>query len=168
MIIVSDTTPFRYLIEIDAVDILATLFGQIIIPEAVARELQHQNTPQKIKDWIQSPPGWLAVRKADLSFFTPMEPIGMGETEAIALALELHADAILMDENDGKEEAVRVGLLVLRTLAILETAASRELLDLPPIIAHLKQTTFRATPKLYQDLLDRDTLRKQSKGTPQT
>lgn len=51
MIIVSDTTPFRYLIEVDTVDILATLFGQVIIPEAVAGELQHQNTPQKIKDW---------------------------------------------------------------------------------------------------------------------
>jgi predicted nucleic acid-binding protein len=49
MIIVSDTTPFRYLIEVDAIDILATLFGQIIIPEAVAGELQHPKTPPKIK-----------------------------------------------------------------------------------------------------------------------
>ena len=36
MIIVSDTTPFRSLIEIDVVDILAILFGQVLIPEAVA------------------------------------------------------------------------------------------------------------------------------------
>jgi predicted nucleic acid-binding protein len=48
MIVVSDTTPFRYLIEIEAVDVLSMLFGQVIIPQAVALELQHQNTPQKI------------------------------------------------------------------------------------------------------------------------
>ena len=36
MIIVSDTTPFRSLIEIAVIDILATLFGQVLIPEAVA------------------------------------------------------------------------------------------------------------------------------------
>ena len=164
MIIVSDTTPFRYLIEIEAVDILASLFGQVIIPEAVAGELQHPKTPQKVKDWIQSPPSWLEIRHADLSYFTPLEPIDIGETEAIALALELKADAILMDETDGKNEAARVGLMVLRTLAILENAAIQNLIDLPLVVASLKQTTFRATPKLYQDLLDRDTLRKQ--GTP--
>lgn len=163
MIIISDTTPFRYLIEIEAIDILATLFGQVIIPEAVAGELQRAKTPQKVKDWIQAPPAWLEIRKADLSYFTPLEQLGPGETEAIALALELKADAVLIDETDGKDEAVRVGLVVLRTLTILETAAIQEMIDLPPIIALLKQTTFRATPKLYQDLLDRDALRKQAK-----
>ncbi len=163
MIIVSDTTPFRYLIEIDIVDILATLFGQVIIPEAVAGELQHQNTPQKIKSWMQSPPAWLVIRKADITLFTPVEAIGPGETEAIALALELKADAVLMDENAGKDEATRVGLLVLRTLAVLETAAIRDLIDLPAVIAKLKQTTFRVAPKLYQDLLNRDALRQQAR-----
>jgi hypothetical protein len=89
--------------------------------------------------------------------------LGKGETATIALALELQAGAILIDEKAGKEEAERVGLFVLRTLAILETAAARELLDLPSTstIARLKQTTFRAAPKLYQDMLDRDALRKQ-------
>ena len=149
--------------SIDAVDILSALFGQVIIPEAVALELQHQKTPQKVKSWIQAPPIWLEMRKANLSFFTPLEQIGIGETEAIALAIEFKADAILIDENLGKEEAVRVGLLVLRTLAILETAALRDLIDLPQVVARLMKTTFRATPKLYQDLLDRDALRKQSK-----
>ena len=56
MIIVSDTTPFRYLIEIEAIEILRDLFGLVIIPQAVAEELQQSRTPQKVKDWIQSPP----------------------------------------------------------------------------------------------------------------
>ncbi len=105
---------------------------------------------------MQSPQIWLEISHADRSYFTPLEPIDIGETEAIALALELKADAILIDETDGKEDALRVGLVQ----AILENAAIQKLIDLPSVITLLQQTTFRATPKLYQDLLDRDAVRK--------
>lgn len=162
MIIVSDTTPFRYLIEIEVVGIFSPLFGQVIIPQAVAEELQHPKTPQKVKDWIQTPPDWLEVRQADTSLFTPLAPLGKGESEAIALALELKADAILIDEAAGREEAKRVGLFILPTLAILERAAARDLINLPETIDRLSKTSFRAAPKLFQEMLDRDRQRKQT------
>ena len=47
MITVSDTAPLRYLIEIEATHILEILFGQVIIPEKVAEELQRPKTPPK-------------------------------------------------------------------------------------------------------------------------
>jgi len=53
MIIVSDTTPLRYLIEIDEIYVLEKLFGEVIIPEKVAEELQRPKTPQQVKDWMQ-------------------------------------------------------------------------------------------------------------------
>lgn len=161
MIIVSDTTPFRYLLEIEAIEILGDLFGNVIIPQAVAEELQHPRTPQKVKDWIQSPPNWLEIRQADLSFFTPLNLLDRGETEAIAIALELRADAILIDEAIGRAEAKRVGLFILPTLTILERAAVRGLLDLPETIAELSKTSFRVSPKLIQEILERDHQRKQ-------
>jgi len=155
MIIVSNTTPFRYLIEIEAIEILTALFGQVIIPSAVAEELQHPKTPTKIKTWIQAPPGWVEIRQADLSLFTPLRSLGRGETEAISLALELKAEAILMDERTGSREAMRVGLLVLPTLTILETASAKGLLDLPEAIDRLSKTSFRASPKLLREVLER-------------
>lgn len=162
MIIVSDTTPLRYLVEIEAVEVLSALFGKVMIPRAVAEELQHLKTPQKIKDWIQSPPDWLEIRQADLAIFTPLKPLGKGETEAIALALELKADFILIDERAGRQEARRAGLFILPTLTILERAAVRGLLDLPETIDRLSKTTFRASPRLYQEILERDRERKQA------
>lgn len=54
MIIVSDTTPLRYLIEIDEIYVLEKLFGEVIIPEKVAEELQRPKTPQQIKNWMQA------------------------------------------------------------------------------------------------------------------
>ncbi len=38
-IIVSDTSPISYLIKIDKLSLLEALYGEIIIPEAVYREI---------------------------------------------------------------------------------------------------------------------------------
>lgn len=99
MIVISDTTPLRYLIEIEEVHILENLFGLVIIPETVCGELQSESTPQMVKDWIQSPPHWLQVRKADITLFIPSRKIQAGEREAIALAIELKPDALLLDDE---------------------------------------------------------------------
>lgn len=164
MIVVSDTTPFRYLIEIEAVHLLTTLFGEVFIPEKVAEELQRAKTPQQVKDWMQSPPGWLKIRQADTSLFTPVLPLHDGEREAFALAIELQAGALLIDENNGRKEAARIGLFVIPTLAVLELAAQADLIDLPEIIDRLSKTTFHATQKLYDEVLERDRKRKESES----
>jgi len=62
MIVVSDTSSLNYLILTDYEDVLPTLFGQIIIPQAVLNELQHARTPEKIKNWVSTKPTWLEVR----------------------------------------------------------------------------------------------------------
>jgi len=87
MIVISDTTPLRYLIETNLVHILETLFGKIIIPQAVFDELQRPKTPLNVKDWISNHPNWVEVRQADLSTFTPQKKIGPGEWEALLLRL---------------------------------------------------------------------------------
>ena len=102
MIVVSDTSPLNYLILIDYQDVLPTLFGQIIIPQAVLNELQHAKTPEKIKHWIAAKPDWLEVRNVRVNPINKLENLDYGEREAIFLAEELGADAILIDEKDGR------------------------------------------------------------------
>jgi predicted nucleic acid-binding protein len=167
MIVVSDTTPLRYLIELETVHLLESLFGQVIIPQAVATELQGANTPQKVKDWIQACLDWLEVRAVDASNYHPVIEIHAGEREAIALALELAADGILVDDKDARTEAQRAGLTVIPTLAILELAARRDLIDLPAVMAQLRKTSFHISQKLYDEVIERDQLRRQKpQGTP--
>lgn len=166
MIIVSDTTPLRYLIEIDEVHILETLFGKVIIPEKIAEELQRPKTPQKIKDWMLARPVWLEVRKADISLFTPQKRIHDGEREAFALALELKADAVLLDDRNALTEARRLNLQTIALFTLLEQASARDLLDLPLAVDAIRKTTFRLPPeKDIQAMLDRDHQRKQSNPT---
>lgn len=160
MIVVSDTTPLRYLIEIEQVQILENLFGKIVIPEKVADELQRAKTPQKVKDWMLARPDWLEVRKADLTLFTPQKKIDDGEREAFALAIELNADAILLDDKNALPEARRLKLQTIALFTLLERAATRNLIDLPQTIDSIRQTSFRLPPEAdIQAMLERDAQR---------
>ena len=162
MIIVSDTVPLRYLIYIDEVGILESLFTKILIPPAVFDDMQRPKTPQKVKDWLNHCPSWLEIRQADTSLYTPQKRIGAGEREAFALAIELNADAVLLDDNGARVEANRLKIMTIRTFDILERAAIKGLLDLPSAIAKLEQTNFRMPPKEVVDaMLDRNRLLKE-------
>lgn len=82
--------------------------------------------------------------------------LGAGEREAIALAKEIGADLLLVDDRKARKEARGRGLSVTGTLAVLVAASERGLVDLPEAIAALRQTTFRAPAALVDELLGRE------------
>ena len=151
MLIVADTSPLNYLVLIDSVYILPTLYGRILAPPEVLRELEDAAGPQIVRAWASSPPQWLEVRKAHAVDLTL--PLDAGERASIALAQELAADRLLIDERDGRRVAVRLGIAVAGTLAVLRDAALAGLLDLEPALDRLRQTTFRASPGLIAQIL---------------
>lgn len=152
MIVVSDTTPINYLILIDQIDLLKKLYGRLIVPESVFEEMQRSQTPEKVRQWIGGHPGWIEMRKTSL--LNPVLDLGAGERDTILLAQELRADLILMDDRKGRQAAIKRGLAVSGTLAVLVTAAKSDLVDLPTAIRQLLQTSFRAPADLIQSLLD--------------
>ena len=151
ILVVSDTSPINYLVLINAVDALR-IFDRVVIPNAVYAELTAKDSPKAVSDWVKSPPTWLEVR-------SPQKPqslgLDAGETEALALAKELKAFAVLLDERQARKVARQHGLPVTGTLAVLEKAASAGLIDLPSAIQRLRKTNFRSHPRLLKDLLDR-------------
>ena len=80
-----------------------------------------------------------------------------GERDAISLALTVHADAVLMDERRGRQEAENRGLKPIGTLGVLVAAHNRRLIDLSATIDALRQTSFHASPKLLASIIDRST-----------
>src|SRR6266705_1562947 len=112
MIVVSDTSCITNLITIGAVDLLSSLFGEVIIPPAVERELRRTHPAM---------PGFIQVRvPADRAFIENLwRQLDQGEAEAIALAKELRADRLLIDEKDGRSIARREGLAIIGVLGIL-------------------------------------------------
>jgi predicted nucleic acid-binding protein len=151
MIVISDTTPVRYLVEINKADILEILFKKIIVPHSVINELQHEKTPLVVKEWTNSLPHWVEVRHGNLSLYVPQKKIGYGEREAFALALELKANAVLMDDRPAGVEARRLNIPTIATFAVLTQAALQGLVDLREVLDQLRKTTFRLPPE--EDIL---------------
>lgn len=69
-----------------------------------------------------------------------------------------------MDERDGTRFAMRQGLQVVGTLAVLEQAAKRNFLELPAVLDRLQKTTFRVSPQLIDAALKRDAVRRATQG----
>lgn len=158
-VVVSDTSPLHYLILCDAEHILPKLFRQVVIPPTVFRELQQPNTPPLVRQWAAVLPAWVVVQAPKTVKL--VLNVDAGELEAICLAQEIHADAILMDDRAGRNAAVQSGLAVVGTIGLLEQAAARGLIDLPSTMARMRQTNARLDPELIRAALARDLARQQ-------
>ena len=159
-VVVSDTSPLHYLILCGAETALPRLFRQVVIPPTVFRELQQPNTPSQVRDWALSLPAWAIVQTPKTLNLTLN--VDAGELEAICLAQEIKADAVLMDDRAGRSAARHCGVAVIGTLGLLEQAAARGFLNLPDAINRLRQTNARLHPELISAALQRDMARKQS------
>src|SRR5262249_31859682 len=94
----------------------------------------------------------------------PVRGLHQGETEALQLALDRKAAAVLMDDMDGRAAARRLGLTPIFTVSLLELAAEKGVLDLPTAIAKLRQTNFFIAPELLEAALERDRQRRECRA----
>jgi predicted nucleic acid-binding protein len=154
MIVVADTSPINYLVLTQLQDLLPRLFDRLLIPEAVRRELQAGGTPEPVRQFIDTPPAWLEVRSAGTIPAT-LAHLDSGEREALALALSVAADFVLIDERIGRQAAEGHGLEVYGTLGVILVAAERELIALEDALARLQETNFRVSPRLLKIVRER-------------
>lgn len=153
MIVIADTSPINYLVLIEHIDVLHELYGRVVIPNAVYAELQDERAPQAVKEWVKNHPPWLEVRLVSGSMDETLEDFGPGEREAIQLAEQLRADAVILDELNGRKAAVQRKLRVTGTVGVLDEAAEIALLNFPEAIKRLRLTNFREPRKLVEKLL---------------
>src|SRR5260370_38525604 len=99
MIVISDTSPLNYLILIECIHVLPELYGRVVIPEGVFEELQRPSTPDVVREWMSGRPGWLEVRQTEMKPDAELQRLGVGERQAICLAQELKAAAVIIDEE---------------------------------------------------------------------
>jgi predicted nucleic acid-binding protein len=153
--VVADTGPLNYLVLTGDIELLPKLFGRILTPPAVRDELIDRDAPAEVRTWIAQAPDWLEVRPSpdirrdDLV----TSRLDRGERAAIALALTVNADLVLMDDQEGVGVARREGLVVTGTLGVLDLAARRGIIDLAEAFARLKATSFYYRQGLLDALL---------------
>jgi len=154
MIVVADTTPINYLILIECIELLPAMYGQIFIPHAVRDELLHGDAPPAVRAWANDPPAWLQFLSPSTQAIAAIPELDPGETEAIALALELRADWLLIDETAGRTEATRRGLQTVGTLGILRDAHRAGLLNLKTALQSLQVAGFYVSQSVIQEVLN--------------
>ena len=139
--------------QVGRLDLLRHLFSDVLIPPAVYAELcelEWQKTALEAQAWIvvRAPLRQELIRRFD----GDLDP---GEAEAIALALEVQPQFLLMDEQRGRHRADELGLPVVGLLGVLIRAKKEGLIDaVRPVMEELvAQAAFRIHPALYQTVL---------------
>lgn len=154
MIVVSDTSPITNLAAIGQLDLLRQLYQQVIIPEAVFRELTALGG--RYPGAIVTQLVWIETRAvANRTVVNALRAeLDDGEAEAITLAQELAADLLLMDEHLGRAAAARLGLKVVGILGVLIEAKHQGLIqEVKPLIGALMNLGFRIGQDLYKRVL---------------
>ena len=121
MPIVSNTSPLLNLAIINHLHLLERQFKEIFIPKAVLSELRINDNVEgsnQLKTAIQK--GWLKVKPVkNISLVQLLQrELDQGESEAIALAIEIQADLILLDEKEGRRIARSLDLKITGILGI--------------------------------------------------
>ncbi len=117
MTVVSDTSAISNLLAIRRIDLLETIFGDVMITPAVQRELYHVDSNRKLLENY----GWIKVISPNNQALVVqlMSELDLGEAESIALAVEKSASYLIIDELKGRKIAERLGLRVVGILGIL-------------------------------------------------
>lgn len=151
MLIVADSSPLIVLIEIGHIEILRDLFIEVIVPPQVLDELRSSRRPKPIRDFVRSLPQWISERAP--SVVEPIPHLHPGESAAIALATELNADLLLIDELEGRRVAFERRIPLTGTIGVLELAADRRLLDLRQAFERVKASSFWISERLLDQRL---------------
>src|SRR5271155_5862951 len=97
ILVVADTGPINYLIQIGCIDLLPRLVQKVVIPSSVHAELLHEGAPEAVRTWASSAPPWVEIHSAGR--LIEARDISYADREAISLAMELSAPLLLMDDQ---------------------------------------------------------------------
>jgi len=157
MIVVSDTSPVLGLALIGRLDLLRQLYGSIAIPSAVHDEIVVAGSAYREGAEIARL-DWVHVGKATNAIVIALllRELDRGEAEAIALALELKAGLVLLDEYKARRLAQYLGLPYSGLIDVVLEAKRRRLVPaLKPVLDELiERARFRVGRKLYQRTLE--------------
>lgn len=145
---VSDTSAITSLLLIDRVDILQSLYGEILVPPAVERELLrfHAVLPAPIQ---------VRPVRSDAMLEKLLGVLDEGEAQAITLAQQLSADLLIIDEKQGRAIAHQSGLRYMGLVGLLIEAKHKGIIpELKSTFDQLLQKAgFRLSPALYEMIL---------------
>lgn len=156
MIVVSDASPLVALSAVGKLDLLAALYSEVVVPQAVYREAVTEAVDHPGYD-ARAAATWLRVVPiTDRTLADALaERLETGEAEAIALAVQLSAELLLIDERKARQIAQSLGIRITGVLGILAEAKQRGMISSVKVV--VDQITaaidFRLSQAVYEQVL---------------
>jgi uncharacterized protein len=157
MIVVSNTSPLTSLAAIGHFDLLRALFGKIHIASGVWEELNKGGRRHPGSSEVEGA-SWVEHHDMGDSHLVVAlrRDLDRGEAETLALAVELRAEIVLLDEQEGRHAATRLGLRPLGVLGILlEAKKLGAIEEIRPFLDALRHRAgFFLGEQLYRQVLE--------------
>lgn len=120
MVIVSNTSPLIGLGAIGRLNLLQNIYGEIIIPQAVYDEVTALGSSDASAVAVQTFPWIKTIQTTNLALVAELQKkLDLGESEAIALAIELSADLLVIDDESGRKIARNLSIKLIGAIGIL-------------------------------------------------
>ena len=157
MQIVINSSPLIFLSKLSYLNQFVESPDNFYIPQSVADEIGAKLDPssQAVQTLINS--GNLQIRASKfINLVNSLnQRLGKGESEAIALGIQLKADYVLLDDSTARREARRLGLNIKGTLAVIKKLSkdgkiSIESLD--NLYQRLMEIEFRIKRSLFDQI----------------
>jgi uncharacterized protein len=152
--VVCNTSPLILLAKIDRLNLLSQLYTEILIPQSVLEEVNVKTGPdtervqRSAKEHLH-----LQLISKEMLDLVP-DTLGVGERAAIALALSVNADLVILDDQQGRRVALEQGLKITGTIGVLVEARSRGLIhSLRTELDHLIEAGIWINEVFYHRLL---------------
>ncbi|HTF28073.1 MAG TPA: DUF3368 domain-containing protein, partial [Flavitalea sp.] len=143
-IVITDASRFITLDKIDCLHLLNSLYKQVI------------TTPEVAAEYKKRLPGWvdvIAVQNREL-LYTYAEKVDIGEASAMALASEIKADLLIIDDGEGRKFAKTLQLNIIGTVGVILNAKLHGIItEAKPYLIRIQQTNFRISDWLIGQIL---------------
>ena len=138
--VIVNSTPLIALAKSGRLDLLRHLYGRIVIPEAVYREVTEKNdvVSQEVSQALE----WIQIVRVDPNVDRRMyrAKLHEGEVEVMLLAQDTGADLVIIDDDAARKTAEYLGLPLTGTLGVLIKAKKRGLLEaVMPVVSVMEQ-----------------------------
>jgi predicted nucleic acid-binding protein len=155
--IVLNSSPLIFLSRLNFLELFLQYEYEFYVPEVVISEINAKQDEASNYINILVANNSLLVKQMSLfSLATSInERLGIGEAEAIALATELQSNYVILDDFAARREAIRLGLNVKGTLAIIKKMMIDDKIkidDLERFYQQLLRIKFRVKRSIFETI----------------
>ncbi len=155
MKVVFNSSPLIFLSRLDYLELFLQYDYEFFVPEVVIEEINAKADEASNSINVLVANNSLSVKPISLVSLAKSlnERLGKGEAAAIALATELQSDLITLDDFAARREALRLGLNVKGTLAIIKKMMADDQIkidDLERFYQQLLQIKFRVKRSIFE------------------